>query len=159
MDQQVEQAGPDASAVKPETGVLSYREATEKDLGYVMGLAYRQIGIIPRRLKDHKTFLVYQDNNRIGFITYCRVDGENIYIYMLALEKKAQNKGHANDIGTWVINRELKEGFVKGLKIRIQKKNQAGYTAALKSGYKLISELPRHYELYRLIDYRNLAKP
>ncbi|HOL17770.1 MAG TPA: GNAT family N-acetyltransferase [Bacillota bacterium] len=132
---------------------LTLRKAGEADLAYIKDLAQREIGRIPRRLHSHQNYLVYLQQKRIGFISYCRLNEEKLYIYMMALEEQAQNHGLARHIVKWVLAREVKISPVQGILFRVYKTNSQALHATLeKYNYKIIKELPQHYVLYRALD-------
>lgn len=130
--------------------LLTFSQSQESDIAFIKDLALREIGKTPQRLHLHKTFLIHLDGRKVGFVSYCRADGSFLYLYMLALEKEAQNKGYAHRAVKWVIGKESKLAPVNGIKIRVLKTNQqALYATQEKFGYKIIEELPRHYVLTR----------
>ncbi len=134
-------------------GALTLRKAGEADLAYIKELAHREIGSIPRRLHSHQNYLVYLQQRRIGFISYCRLNDAKLYIYMMALEEEAQNHGLARHIVRWVLAREVKINPVQGILFRVYKTNSQALHATLeKYNYKIIKELPKHYVLYRPLD-------
>lgn len=135
---------------KDSSGLLTFRKSESRDIAYLKKLALREIGRIPKRLSRHKTYMVYLNQEPIGFISYCRVDEVNLYIYMMALEKEAQNLGYARPVVRWVIEQEKKMKPVRGIKFRVYKTNaQALHATQDKYGYQVIKELPKHYVLFK----------
>jgi len=131
-------------------GLLSFRKVEEKEISYVKNLAFQEIGIVPGRLNKNKTYLIYLDQKRIGFISYCRVKQTLFYIYMLALEKEAQNHGLASPIVRFAIRQDEKLSPIEGVTFRIYKTNQQALHVTLqKYNYKIIKERPKYYILYK----------
>ena len=128
---------------------LTFREAGPQHYPYIKDLAQREIGITLRRLPQHKSLLIYQGRNRIGFISYRRMGENYLYIYVLAFEKEAQNQVFARTAAVNMIKRERKLGPVDGIFARIHKTNQVALHAAMeKYGYKVVDEQPRYYVLF-----------
>jgi hypothetical protein len=131
------------------SGPLTFREATKQDVAYIMDLARREIGIVPKRLHKHKTAVIYRDGNLIGFISYCRAGGNYLYMYLLAFEKEAQNQGYAYEAGKWMFFQENALEPVYGIFSRVHKTNQAALHASLqKYGHQVIKESPRYFLLF-----------
>lgn len=129
---------------------LFIRKAEETDTPYIISLARREIGVTPRRLNRHKSCLVHLNHKTIGFVSYCRFNQVNLYVYMMAFEKEAQNHGLARPVLRWVIAREEKLSPIEGIMFRIYKTNrQALHATLVKYNYNVIKELPKHYVLYK----------
>jgi hypothetical protein len=146
------EALPNASGQTAEKryGRLTCRPAMETDLSYIKDLAFSEIGIMPRRLHLNKTDLIYLDRIRIGFISYCRINQTLFYIYMMALEKEAQNHGLASPIVRWTLRREERTAPIEGIMFRIYKTNQQALHATLeKYNYQIIKEMPEFYVLHK----------
>jgi ribosomal protein S18 acetylase RimI-like enzyme len=140
-------ASPTGKAAK---GQLAIRQAVERDIPYIMDLARREIGSSPRRLSDHKTFLILLANKPAGFISYRRETKNHLYLYMLALEKEAQNQGHARTVVRWVINKENAAAPVAGIRVKVLKTNAAAlHVTQEKYGYTVVEELKRYFILTR----------
>lgn len=143
-------AGSAGGGQNEKLNMISLRRSADRDIAYIKNLARREIGRIPRRLHRHKTYLIFLNGLPIGFISYCRDRDNFLYIYMLALEKKAQNRGFARLAVRWMIQNENAKKPVRGIKARILKTNTAAlYATQKKYGYKIIGQLPGYYILTR----------
>jgi ribosomal protein S18 acetylase RimI-like enzyme len=132
--------------------LINFREPAKSDLAYMKDLAWQEIGVFPRRLPGHQTFLIYMDKRRIGFIAYRRILGKYLYIYMLALEEEAQNQGYANLAFRKIFFKETVVEPVEGIFARIHKTNSAAlHVTQEKHGFKVVKETARYYTVFRQI--------
>jgi ribosomal protein S18 acetylase RimI-like enzyme len=78
--------------------VLTYRRMKKSEKNYAVQLARDEINIEPKRLDEYKTYLIYNDGERIGFVSFGFKPDKTIYIYILAFEKHAQRQGFASTV-------------------------------------------------------------
>lgn len=138
---------------------ITFKKPNPRERYYILRLARREIGSVPRRLLRHQNLLIYVNNERVGFISYRRENGNQLYIYMLALEKEAQNQGLAYSIVEMVAMEENNEKPLKAIKFRIYKNNEQALHAAIdKYDFKILAVLPMHFVLYYKIPEELLSQ-
>ena len=122
----------------------------KSDKDYVIQLAWDEINIKAKRLSEYKTYHIYNDKERIGFVSFGFKPNKTIYIYILAFEKHAQRQG----FGSMVIERIIRYGWkkderFKGLSATIHKINEPAINATKKYGFQVIRERTRYFDLMR----------
>lgn len=130
--------------------MLSYRRMKKSDKDYVIQLARYEINIKAKRLSEYKTYLIYNDTERIGFVSFGFKPDKTIYIYILAFEKHAQRQGFGTMVIEWIIRygRKKDERF-KGLSATIHKINEPAINAAKKYGFQVTRERTKYFDLMR----------
>jgi ribosomal protein S18 acetylase RimI-like enzyme len=120
----------------------------EKD--YAIQLAQDEINIKAKRLSEYKTYLINNDRERIGFVSFGFKSDKTIYIYILAFEKHAQRQG----FGSMVIKKIIRYGqkkneHFKGLSATIHRTNEAAINATKKYGFQVTRERTKYIDLLR----------
>ena len=130
--------------------MLSYRRMKKSEKDYAIQLARDEINIEPKRLDKYKTFLIYNDKEKIGFVSFGFRPDKTIYIYILAFEKNAQGQGFGSMVIESVIRygRKKDEHF-KGLSARVHKINELGIHAAKKHGFLVTGERTKYFDFMR----------
>ncbi len=132
--------------------VLTYRPMKKSEKTYAIQLAWDEINIEPRRLNKYKTYLIYNDGERIGYVSLNFKSDRTIYIYILAFEKHAQRQGFAPKVVEFIIKYggEKIDGF-RGLSARIYKINKPAVNAAKKHGFIVTKESIKYFDFMKPI--------
>ncbi len=129
---------------------LKYKSMKKNERNYAIQLARNEINIEPKRLDQYKTYLIYHDKKRIGFVSFGFKSDQTIYIYILAFEKDAQRKGFASTIFDSLIKYGQKqEDRFKGLSATIHKVNIPAINAATKHGFNVTNERTRYLDFMK----------
>ena len=128
--------------------MLAYRRMKESDKSYAIQLAQDEINIEPKRLDEYKSYLIYNDRERIGFVSFGFKPNKTIYIYILAFEQHAQRQGFGSMVIESVMRygRKKDKGF-RGLTIIINKKNERAINAAKKYGFQVTRKRANYLDL------------
>ncbi len=132
--------------------VLTYRPMKKDEKKYAIQLARDEIDIEPRRLDKYKTYLIYNDGERIGYVSLNFKSDKTIYIYILAFEKYAQRQGFASKVIESLIKygRKKDDGF-RGFSARIHKINKPAIDAAKKHGFLVTKEGIKYFDFMKPI--------
>ena len=130
--------------------MLSYRRMKKSEKDYAIQLARDEINIEPKRLDKYKTFLIYNDKEKIGFVSFGFRPDKTIYIYIMAFEKHAQRQGFGSRIIESIARygKEKDKSF-KGLAVRIHKINEPAINAAEKYGFLVTKERIKYLDFIR----------
>jgi RimJ/RimL family protein N-acetyltransferase len=115
-----------------------------------MNLAREEIGIKPRRLDSHETYLIYSEGRRVGCVSFRFEPEQTIYLYILAFAREAQRQGFAAGVLEWVMEqgREKAAGF-RGLATRIHRSNETALRAAKKHGFRVTGKRPKYFDFLK----------
>ncbi len=132
--------------------MLVYKRMKKNEKKYAIQLAKDEIDIEPKRLDKFKTYLIYNDEERIGYVSFSFKPDKTIYIYILVFEKHAQRQGFASIVIDYIFQygRENYPGF-KGLSATVHRVNEAGINTAKKYGFKVTKERPNYIDFLKPI--------
>ena len=121
--------------------MLTFRRMKKSEKKYAIQLARDAINIELKRLDKYQTYLIYNNGERIGFVSFGFRPDKTIYIYILAFEKHAQRQG----FGSVIIESILKYGREKddqfrGLSVTINKANEPPIYFVKRHGFLLTRE-------------------
>lgn len=129
---------------------LTYRRMQKSEKSYALRLARDEINIEPKRLGEHKTYLIYHDGERIGYVSFRFNSDQTVYIYILALEKQAQRKGFAAAVLESLMQYgQQKSNRFSGLSATVHKVNDLAINAASKHGFRVTGERARYYDFIK----------
>lgn len=130
--------------------MLTYRRMKKSEKNYAMQLARDEINIEPKRLDENRTYLIYNDNERIGFVSFGFKPDKTIYIYILAFEEHAQRQGHAALVFESIMNYgQKRDGRFQGLSATIHKVNEPAIHTAKKYGFLVTGERKRYLDFMK----------
>lgn len=132
--------------------MLTYRRIKKTEREYAVQLARDEIDIEPKRLGEYKTYLIFHEGERVGYVSFGLEPDKTIYIYILVFEKDAQRQGFASTVFESLLEygREKVEGF-RGLSATVHKINHAAVNAAKKNGFQEVKERSRYIDFLRPI--------
>lgn len=130
--------------------MLTFRRMKKSEKKYAIQLARDEINIELKRLDKYKTYIIYNNEERIGFVSFGFRPDKTIYIYILAFEKHAQRQG----LGSVVIDLIMKYGRekddqFKGLSVTINKANEPPIYFVKKHGFLLTSERTNYLDFMK----------
>jgi ribosomal protein S18 acetylase RimI-like enzyme len=125
-------------------------EKSEKD--YVIQLARDEVNIEAKRLNEYQTYLIYNDRERIGFVSFGFKPDKTIYIYILAFEKHAQRQGFSSIVFDSVMKYGCKKNKrFKGLTAVVHKINEPAIKATKKFGFQVTRKRARYLDLEKAV--------
>ena len=132
--------------------MLLYKPMKKSEKGYAIQLARDELNIELKRLDQYKTYIIYNNSERIGFVSYGFKLDKTIYIYILAFEKHAQRRG----FGSMVIRKIMKRGqkkddCFKGLSVKVNKANEQAINAVKKYGFVLTKSRAKYLDFMKPI--------
>jgi RimJ/RimL family protein N-acetyltransferase len=130
--------------------MLAYRRIKKSEINYAVQLAQDEINIEPKRLGQYKTYLIFNDGERIGYVSFGSKADKTIYIYILAFEEHAQRQGFAAVVFDSIMNygRKRDDDF-KGLSATIHKVNEPAINAAKKHGFLITRERVKYLDFMK----------
>jgi ribosomal protein S18 acetylase RimI-like enzyme len=130
--------------------VLTYRRMKKSEMNYAVQLARDEINIEAKRLAGHQTYLIYNDGERIGFVSFRFRSDKTIYIYILAFEKHAQRQGFASTVIESIAGygRKKYDGF-RGLSATVHKVNEPAIKTVKKYGFLVTKERTMYFDFIR----------
>ncbi len=129
---------------------LTFRRMKKSEKNYAIQLAQDEINIEPKRLDDYNTYLIYNDRERIGCVSFGFRSDQTIYIYILAFEKHAQRQGFASEVFESIMKyRREKDDRFRGLSATIHKVNDPAINAANKHGFLVTRERAKHLDFMK----------
>jgi len=122
----------------------------KSEANYVINLARDEINIEPKRLDAYKTYLIYKDRERVGYVSFRFKSDKTIYIYILAFEKEAQRQGFASTVldSLTKYGRKKNDCF-RGLSARIHKVNEPAINAAKKHGFLVTKDGAKYFDFMK----------
>lgn len=130
--------------------MLAYRRMKKSEKNYAIQLARDEINIEPKRLDENKTYLIFNDRERIGYVSFGFKSDKTIYIYILAFEEHAQRQGFAALVFESIMNYGRKrDGGFKGLSATIHKVNEPAINTAKKYGFLVTRERTRYLDFMK----------
>lgn len=128
--------------------MLTYRRIKKNQKNYAVQLARDEVNIELKRLDQYKTYLIYNNRERIGFVSFGFRSDKTIYVYIMALEKHAQRQGHGALVIESIMRYGIKkESHFRGLSITINKINEPAISAAKKYGFIVTKERANYLDL------------
>lgn len=132
--------------------MLTYRRMKKSEIKYAVQLAKAEINIEPKGLDEAKTYLIYHDRERIGYVSFQFKPDKTIYIYILAFEKHAQRHGFGSTVIESIMKYgEKKCGDFKGLSATVHKVNEPAINATKKYGFVITRERSKYLDFIKPI--------
>lgn len=132
---------------------LTYRRIKMSEKKYVIQMARDEIGIELKRLNEYKTYIIYNEGDRIGCVSFGFRPDLTIYIYVLIFEPDAQRQGFASEVFDSLMQYgEKKHNHrFRGLSATIHKVNDPAINAASKHGFLVTNERDKYFDFIKPI--------
>lgn len=135
--------------------MLSYRRIKKSEKKYAIELAREVINIELKRLDAYKTYLIYNDEGRIGFVSFGFRPDNTIYIYIMAFEKHAQRQGFGSEVIESIMKYgQKKDDHFRGLSVTINKANEPPINFVKKHGFLLTRERANYLDFMKPVSSR-----
>lgn len=143
---------------------LILKEYKKDDMNFILRIVKEEIGNyhpdqnfldkdIKKRLKKNKTFIVYYQNRRTGFISYRKasfnllfplLSKKRLFVDLIGFEKQYQHQGIGRKLMDW-LEQEAKKMKIQSIYGYVMRNNQKAVKVWEHFGCKVVGKVKNHF--------------